>query len=117
MLFEIGRRDKLRAQLSVAEDQVATLQVGQHGQLATAAHPEIRMPFTVTRIDPVAQVANQKNVFKVEGTFNAKDLQARDIAWMKPGMEGVAKVDVGKDTYFWLWTHRLWDWLRMKLWI
>ena len=115
VLFEIGRRDKLRAQLSVAEDQVATLVRDQHGELATAAHPEDRIAFTVTRIDPVAQVVNQKNVFKVEATFDSKDIQGK--TWMRPGMEGVAKVDVGKARYFWLWTHRLWDWLRMKLWI
>jgi multidrug efflux pump subunit AcrA (membrane-fusion protein) len=115
VLFEIGQRDKLRAQLSVPEDEVARLKLEQKGQLATAAYPDQRIPFVVTRIDPVAEVVNQKNVFKVEATFDAKD--TKDKTWMRPGMEGVAKVEVGQARYFWIYTHRLWDFLRMKLWI
>jgi GAF domain-containing protein len=117
VLFEIGQRDKLRAQLSVAEDEVARLTLDQKGQLATAAYPGRKIAFTVTRINPVAEVVNQKNVFKVEATLDAGQMKEQDQSWMRPGMEGVAKVDVGKMPYFWLWTHRLWDFLRMKLWI
>jgi hypothetical protein len=28
----------------------------------------------------------------------------------------VAKIHIGKRSYAWLWTHRLVDWLQMKLW-
>jgi hypothetical protein len=31
-------------------------------------------------------------------------------------MEGVAKVKVGERRRGWIWTHRLTDWLRLKLW-
>jgi len=117
VLFEIGQREKLRAQLSVPEDQVAWLKLGQIGKLATMPFPSTRIPFTVTRIDPVAQVVNQKNVFKVEVKFDLKDVPEDWVVRMRPGMEGVAKVDVGRARYFWIWTHKLWDWVRMKLWI
>ncbi len=65
VLFEIGQREKLRAELSMAEEEdVARIQKGQRGQFAASAFPQYKIPFTVTRIDPVAQVVNQKVYFQ-----------------------------------------------------
>jgi len=36
---------------------------------------------------------------------------------MRPGMEGLAKVEITKARYAWIWTHRLVNWVRMKLWM
>jgi hypothetical protein len=36
---------------------------------------------------------------------------------MRPGMEGLAKVDVGKRSYAWIWTRTLVNWVRMQLWL
>jgi hypothetical protein len=32
-------------------------------------------------------------------------------------MEGLAKVDIGQRAYGWIWTRKLVNWVRMKLWI
>ncbi len=112
-LFQIGAREKLRAELTVPEDQIAELQVNQHGDLAASTYPGEHIPFTVERINPVAVVSEQHNVYKVRVVFDKKDLKP----WMKPGLEGIAKVNVGRARYVWLWTHRLVNWIRMKLWI
>jgi hypothetical protein len=32
-------------------------------------------------------------------------------------MEGVAKIRIGRRTYAYLWTRKLVNWVRMKLWI
>ena len=78
------------------------------------------IPFTVTRVDPVVRRwSGIRKIFsRVEVTFDPKDVP-EDIRYkLKPGMEGVAKVDAGNDhCYFWIWTHRRWEWVRMKLWI
>ncbi len=112
-LFQIGNRDKLRAELTVPEDQVAELQVNQQGDLAASTYPGQHIHFVVERINPVAVVSDQHNVYKVRVVFDTKDLKP----WMKPGLEGIAKVNVGRERYVWLWTHRLVNWVRMKLWI
>jgi hypothetical protein len=31
-------------------------------------------------------------------------------------MEGVAKIDTVRASWFWIWTHGLTQWLRVKLW-
>ena len=111
VLFEVAPPEALRAELRVPEDQIAEIRVGQEGELATAGYPGRRIGFVVERITPVAQVVDQRNVFNVR--VKLKETRR----WMRPGMEGVAKVDLGRRRYVWLWTRRLVNWFRMKFWL
>ena len=38
------------------------------------------------------------------------------FAALRPGMEGIAKIDVGRRRLLWIWTHEMLDWLRLSLW-
>ena len=110
VLFEVCPLESLRAQLMVPEDEIYDIKVGQEGYLATASYPAQRITFVVERINPIAEVVNQRNVFKVR-------VQLHDAyPWIRPGMEGVAKVDIGKRRYVWIWTRKFVNWIRMKLW-
>jgi hypothetical protein len=31
-------------------------------------------------------------------------------------MAGIAKIEVGRRRFFWIWTHGLFDWLRLWAW-
>ncbi len=116
VLFEVAPLKSLRAELSVPEDRIADVQVRQKGELATASDPGKRIKFIVERINPVAEVVEQRNVFKVRVQLLGIDEQTKQR--IKPGLEGVAKITIPpKRTYAWLWTHRMVNWLRMKLWI
>jgi hypothetical protein len=35
---------------------------------------------------------------------------------MRPGMEGVSKIDIGRKKLIWIWTRPLIDWLRLFAW-
>ena len=111
VLFEVCPLESLRAQLLVPEDRIYDIEVGQEGYLATASYPGQRIKFTVERINPIAEVVNQRNVFKVRVTL----LETYD--WMRPGMEGVAKVSIGERKYAWIWSRKIVNWMRMKLWL
>ena len=111
VLFEVCPLEALRAQLMVPEDEIYDIEVGQEGYLATASYPAQRIKFKVERINPVAEVVNQRNVFKVRVQL------LQTYPWMRPGMEGVAKVSVGKRRYVWIWTREIVNWIRMKLWL
>jgi len=111
ILFEVAPLEALRAELSVPEDAIADLEVGRTGELATAAFPDAHFGFTVERINPVAEVADGKNVFKVRVRLERLDPR------MLSGMEGVAKVDIGPQRYIRIWTRPIVRWVRMKLWI
>lgn len=111
VLFEVTPLESLRAELLVPEDQIFDISVEQEGYLATVSYPSRRMKFVVERINPMAEVVNNRNVFKVR----VRLLETR--SWMRPGMEGVARISIGKRRYVWIWTRRVVNWLRMKLWL
>ncbi len=111
VLFEVAPLDSLRAELYVSEDEVSDVVVGQQGYLATATYPGDRIGFVVERVNPAAEVVGNRNVFKVR----AKLSESRP--WMRPGMEGVAKVTIEKRPYAWIWTRKVANWVRMKLWL
>jgi multidrug efflux pump subunit AcrA (membrane-fusion protein) len=111
ILFEVTPLESLRAELLVPEDQIFDIVVDQEGYLATVSYPGERIKFVVERINPVAEVVNNRNVFKVR----VRLLETR--SWMRPGMEGVAKISIGERRYVWIWTRRIVNWLRMQLWL
>jgi multidrug resistance efflux pump len=111
VMFEVAPLESLRAELSVSEDDVPDLTVGQEGELASASFPDERVKFVVERITPVAEVVEQRNVFKVRVRLLDRP------SWGRPGMEGVAKVYIGRHSYAWIWTRPAINWVRMKLWI
>ena len=109
-LFKIAVLDSLRAELMVDESLIAEIDPGQTGELATASFPSRKIGLTVDRINPIAEVVDGRNVFRVRVEL------ADNPAWLRPGMEGVAKISVAKRSYAWIWTRKLVNWVRMKLW-
>lgn len=110
-LYEIAKLDDLRARLSVPEADIADVRIGQVGELAAVARIHERLAFDVERIEPVAEVIEQKNVFGVRARLE------RTPDWLQPGMRGLAKVEVREARLGWIWTREIMNWLRMKLWI
>jgi len=120
-LFEIEPDEYLRASLAVPEDQIAEVMAGQQmlemtGSLATMSRPDERLEFALERIYPVAEVVKQRNVFKARARLMTGGLDRRPD-WMRPGMEGIAKIRIDRRHYAWIWTRRLINWVRMKLWL
>lgn len=115
VLFELAPTDSLHADVAVPEDQVGDVSVGHSGMLATAAYPSTRIPFTVERIDPLATVDGQRNVFNARVRLG--EVPGSIAASIRPGMQGVAKIDADRRSYLWIWTRRLSNWVRMQLWL
>jgi hypothetical protein len=110
VLFDMSEHG-LRAELSVAERDIQWLHLDQPGELATTSLPTEHEPFKIERIIPMGTPKDGENVFTVYATL----LRASD-QW-RPGMEGEAKIDVERRPMIWIWTHRLIDFIRLKLWI
>jgi len=126
VLFEIAPLESLRATLMVPEDRIMELlaDVSERGtrveakplegQIATAAAPGRRIPIVVESVNPMAEVIDNRNVFRVHAELDADDQTLRQL---RPNMEGLAKVDIGTRRYAWIWTRDLVNWIRMKFWI
>ncbi len=90
-----------RVVADVEEQEIAPLRAGQHAQVLFAAVAGAEpLTFAVTRIAPVATQADGRNVFEVEGVPQAAG------ATLRPGMRGVARIDVGDSTLGAIWFER-----------
>jgi multidrug efflux pump subunit AcrA (membrane-fusion protein) len=111
-LFRVAQVKDLYAQLHVAERDVRDIRPGARGELTLLSRPDQRIPFELSAVIPVAQVKGQEG--------NHFMLTARLLVppqpWWRPGMTGLARVEVGERNVTWVFTHRLVDALRMKFW-
>ena len=109
-LFEVAPLDAYRVILRVDERDVGELKTGQRGQLVLTGLSKEPLPFSVRTITAVAEPGDGKNLFRVEAELD------RAVPYLRPGMEGVGKVEVGERKVLWVWTHGLTDWVRLALW-
>jgi len=110
VLFEIAPLERYRVLLEVDEEQIADVAIGQSGQLLLAAVPDDPVAFEVTKVTPVATAEEGRNFFRVEGTL------AEASERLRPGMEGVGKIDVDRRRLIWIWTRSFQSWLRLWVW-
>ncbi|NCF28900.1 MAG: HlyD family efflux transporter periplasmic adaptor subunit [Gammaproteobacteria bacterium] len=110
VLYKIAPLNDYRVVLEVDERDFSDVVLGQTGYLALAAAPNERLEIIVNKITPVSTAEDGSNFFKVEASL------ADPPEHLRPGMQGVGKVEVGERKLIWIWTHRIVDWLRLWLW-
>lgn len=110
VLFEIAPLDAYRIVLQVDERDVADVAIGRRGHLVLSAFPTDPLPFTVEKLTPVSTAREGRNYFRVEARL------ASTPGRLRPGMEGIGKIEVDRRLLIWIWTRQAVDWLRLKLW-
>lgn len=109
-LFEIAASDGYRVVLHVPEREIARVKPDQRGVLRLSGQPQTGFDFALSRVTATASVQDGANGFRVEAAWIG------DAPALSPGMQGVAKVTVGRANLLTIWTRSSIDWLRMKLW-
>lgn len=109
-LLTIAPADQYRLMIDVDERDIAQVRPGQPGRLGLAALPVDTLAFRVERLTPVATVRDGRNTFEVQAVLEGP------AAPLRPGLQGVAKIQVGSRSALWIATHRLTDWLRLAWW-
>jgi RND family efflux transporter MFP subunit len=110
LLFEIAPLDDFRVAINVGDRDVAEVSDGQTGELVLSAMPRTPVRLRVTEIATLAADDAAEPGFRVEAEV------IDELARLRPGMEGVAKIEVGERRRWWIWTHPLTDWLRLQWW-
>lgn len=110
VLFEVTPLNAYRVILEVDESDITSVTNGQAGALALTSIPGEVFPLAVTQVTPVALSREGRSYFRVEAML------ARTTDRLRPGMEGLAKVEAGRRKLIWIWTHKFVDWLRLALW-
>ncbi len=109
-LMMVAPDQKFRLLVEVDERDIAEVRPGANGRLALGALIGRSLSFEVVRLTPMASTRDGRNFFEVEGRFDGGP------ADLRPGLQGVAKIEAGSRTAAWIWTHRFFDWLRLELW-
>ncbi|MCX6874884.1 MAG: efflux RND transporter periplasmic adaptor subunit [Verrucomicrobia bacterium] len=111
VMVKLVQLDELFLEIQIDERDIDELTADASGEIAFTADPSQRLACRIERIEPATQTRQAGNVF-VARALAVDGVQA----WWRPGMGGVAKINVGRRSFWWLLTHRTTDFLRMKLW-
>ncbi len=109
-LFEVAPLDKWILELRVPEADGDELRAELAGAFVPEARPEESQTFRISRVRPQAEVQNEENVYIAEADTHLP------YDWMRPGMEGIAKVNVGRRPVWWVALHRAVEYVQLHLW-
>ena len=110
VLFEVAPTDEYRVVLKVDDRDIGLVSLEQRGQLKLSGIPDMSIAITIDQLMPVSANEGGHNYFRVEAVMdNHSDL-------MRPGMQGISKIEIGRKKLLWIWTRPLVDWLRLFVW-
>jgi hypothetical protein len=109
-LFEVAPLAGYRVILQVDENEIRNVRPGQSGHLLVAGIAGEPLRFRVSKVTPVANAEDGRNFFRVEAQLSEAP------SMLRPGMQGVGKIDAGERRLWWVLTHSFTDWLRITLW-
>jgi multidrug efflux pump subunit AcrA (membrane-fusion protein) len=110
VLFEIAPLDSYRLILQLDERDISFVSKGNKGVLLLTGAASQSIDLEITRLTSVATAEDGRNFFRVEASIKDNGLELR------PGMEGIAKVQIGERSLLWIWTRPLIDRIRLFIW-
>ena len=96
--------------MHIPDKDIDQIHMGQMGALRLASLPNRAISFQISRLTAITTVEEGSNGFQVEAKLLDSSL------YLNPGMQGIAKVVVGRTNLLGLWTKNFRDWIRLKLW-
>jgi biotin carboxyl carrier protein len=105
-----------RVMLAVAEPDVSGLKVGQSGRLLLSALPNQPLAFKVARITPVTKLTDGALHYEIEAQLVAEPALQQALQQLRPGLQGVGKIDQPAEPLAWRWGRQAWGWLRYAVW-
>lgn len=111
-LIKMASLSQLRVDIEVDERDIGDIRSGASATIAFVGNPGRHHPVTLERVIPLARVAEGRNCFTVRA-----EIRNAPEPWWRPGMSGVAKIEVGRRSPWWILTHTTIDYLRLRFWI
>ncbi len=109
-LVEVAPLDRLLLEMRVAQGDVTYVEPGQPGTFTTKAQPGREIQFKVGGVRPLPETQDAASYYIAEAIIPASGRPLR------PGMEGAARVRVGRRHVTWVLTRQLVDWVRLHVW-
>lgn len=110
-LYKIAPLDAWKLELAAPQYAAPDLEPGLAGRFVPNAHPERASAITLARIRPQTEQRDARTVLALEANLNDDQLQ------LQPGMEGMAKLELGRRPVWWIVLHRARDYLKLNFWL
>lgn len=111
LLFKVAPTDEFRVVLNIQESDIRFIHTGQSANLKLISLPGSQFTITLNKPSPIFSESNNQLIYRVEANLNVEK-----NALFSPGMEGIAKISVGKESIGWYLFHHFVDWIRMHWW-
>ncbi len=108
-LVSLADPDDLRVELLVPEKRAADLELGADIAFAPNARPESPLRSSVSTRPPATEIREGKSVLVAEAPLHETP------PWLRPGMEGVARIDAGSRPVWWIALHGIIDYVNLEL--
>lgn len=109
-LYQIAPRDAYRVLVRIPEARIADISLGMKGSLQLNSVPGHPLELELSRIHPFTERREGASYFPVEAILRG------DTSQLRPGMQGIASLEVGRRNLFGIWTRTLVEWVRLKWW-
>ena len=109
-LITVAPAGEYRVILEVDEYDIGRLAGGESGVVSLAASSGAQVPVRITRLSPTSIVRDGRNVFEVEAQPLGPD------AALRPGFQGMGRIQAGQRSLWRIVAERPWLWLRQRLW-
>ena len=110
-LAEIAPVGGMKLKIQIPESKANEIQIGATGYFVAESNPAEYRSFKIVRTIPSTEIVDGRNVIIAE----AEVIGACD--WMKSGMKGYAKVDLGWSPIIGIVGRDFWDALRLGFWL
>ena len=111
-LFSIAGPGGYRAELLVGDSDIARVKPGAAVSMRLASRPLSRVRGEVSRIYPLAEVADGRNIFRTLVTIDREDAEG-----LRAGMSGNGSITGGWAPLGWQILRPAVRWARLKLWV
>jgi len=108
-LMEVGPLEQVKAELSIDDEDIEYVRVGQPVTVRLDSHPRMTFEGRLRSIPPRAEERDSENVFVGEVYLN------NEQAILRPGMRGYAKVRSRKRPFAWILFHKAWYQILFRL--
>ena len=113
VLMVVAPVEGYRLIVEVDERDINDIKAGAAGRVALAAMPGATFAFRIDRVTPLAATRDGRHFFEVEGKLDAAGAAGGTL---RPGLQGVARLDAASRPLAAMALGRLLNWLRLKLW-
>ena len=111
-LMRLAKIEGIYLVMEVDERDIPLVRLGDQGEFALVSQPLNPIEFVIEQIIPSASDAGKGNAhFRVKGR-----LLATPAEWWRPGMIGVAKIDKGDYSVYWVLGRKTYHQLRLMFW-